>query len=241
MQETVSQLEERLKASFEALRLAEERALVGQLALEVMHEIRNPLEALAHLAYLTTEQASEANEVRAYMRLAEEQIVNASQIANQTLTFARASQAPRPIDLAALAEAGIRLHQRAIAAKKIHLVRDFRQDVIARAHTGQMLQVVSNLITNAVDALNENGVLYFRLRKRQDEVWILIADNGHGIREEHCHQVFQPFFSTKAERGNGLGLTLSKRIVEHHSGTITMRSSVRPGKTGTIFRISLPA
>jgi signal transduction histidine kinase len=239
--EKVTQLQERLAASFEALRLAEERALVGQLALEVMHEIRNPLEALGHLAYLTKEQADDSEEVRSYMQMAEEQIENASQIANQTLNFARASRAPKRVDLVTLAEAVLRIHQRTIEAKKIHLVRDFAADVMVDAHVSQMLQVISNLITNALDALDEAGVLCVRLRRRQREVRLVIADNGHGIRPEHSDEIFRPFFTTKAERGNGLGLTLSKRIVEHHQGTICMRSSVRPGKTGTIFKVSLPA
>jgi signal transduction histidine kinase len=68
----------------------------------------------------------------------------------------------------------------------------------------------------------------------------VIADNGHGIPAEHLRQVFQPFFTTK-KAGTGLGLALSKRIVEHNSGKISLRSSVRPGRSGTAFRICLPA
>jgi signal transduction histidine kinase len=238
---TVEELEARLADSFEALRLAEERGLVGQLALEVMHEIRNPLEALGHLAYLTLIEAQDPEQVRLYMHMAEEQITQVNQIASQTLGFARASNVAKPVDLIALAEAGIRIHQRAIEAKKIHLVRDFPDGLEVKAHTSQLLQVVSNLITNALDALGVEGVLCLRLRKRQDEVHLVVADNGHGIKVEHCGEIFRPFFTTKAERGNGLGLTLSKRIVECHRGKIRVRSSVRPGKTGTTFKISLPA
>jgi signal transduction histidine kinase len=241
MREIVAMLEAQLADSLEALRVANERALVGQLALEVMHEIRNPLEALAHLTYLASNEANDCDQVRAYMRLAEEQIWNATQIANQTLGFARANRSVKPIDLAALAEAALRIHQRTIQAKKVHLVRDFSAGVMVAAHTSQMLQVVSNLIVNALDALEEEGMICLRLRKRQGEVRLVIADNGHGIPAEHCDRIFRPFFTTKAERGNGLGLALSKRIVEFHRGTICMRSSVRPGKSGTLFKVSLPA
>jgi signal transduction histidine kinase len=239
--ETIPQAETTLAVSLEAVRASEERALVGQLALEIMHEIRNPLEALAHLTYLTSEEADDGDQVRSYMRLAQEQITNVTQIANQTLTFARSSRSPKLVDLAALAEAGLRIHQRTIDAKKIHLVRDFSEGVVVAAHTGQLLQVVSNLIVNALDALEEEGVLYLRLRKRQSEVALIIADNGHGIPAEYSQDIFRPFFITKAERGNGLGLTLSKRIIEHHRGKIFMRSSVRPGRAGTIFKVSIPA
>lgn len=241
MEETVSEIPERLERSLESLRIAEERATAGQLALEVMHEIRNPIEALGHLIYLTTHDAHNPEKVAEYMRMAEHEIAQVSRIANETLSFARSTRSPRPVDLVALAEAGLRIHQRKIESKQVHLVKDFPEDLIAPVYTGQMLQVVSNLITNALDALSPKGILYLRLRKRRGEVQFLIADNGHGIPQQYSESIFQPFFTTKEEAGTGLGLTLSKKIVEQHKGKISMRSSVRPGKTGTTFKISLPA
>ncbi|WP_158749115.1 sensor histidine kinase [Acidobacterium sp. S8] len=237
----IAELEARLAMAAEALRKSEERSTAGQLALEVMHEIRNPLEALGNITYLTRECADDPAEVRNYMHLAEEQMASLNQIANQTLSFARTSQVPRPIDLVGLAEAALRIHQRAIAAKKIRLLKELPERIVAEVHTGQMLQVVSNLILNAVDALPEEGILSLRVRKRDGEVHFVIADNGHGIPKEHSSEIFKPFFTTKEGRGTGLGLALSKNIVERHKGRIRMRSSVRPGKSGTIFKISLPA
>jgi signal transduction histidine kinase len=101
--------------------------------------------------------------------------------------------------------------------------------------TGEILQVVSNLIVNSLDALPADGTLCLRLRKRADEVDLVIADNGHRIPIEHHDLVFQPFFTTKQERGTGLGLAPSKKIIEKHRGKIRMRSSVRPGRNGTTF------
>jgi signal transduction histidine kinase len=86
-----------------------------------------------------------------------------------------------------------------------------------------------------------NGTLCLRLRKSLDGVHLVVADNGHGIPEEHANSIFEPFFTTKEERGTGLGLALSKKIIERHRGTIKMRSSVRPGRSGTIFKISIPS
>ncbi len=106
---------------------------------------------------------------------------------------------------------------------------------------GEILQVVSNLIVNALDALPADGTLTLRLRKRTNSIQMLIADNGHGIPAKHAAFIFEPFFTTKAERGTGIGLALSKKIVERHGGRIWVRSSVRVGKSGTTFRISLPA
>jgi signal transduction histidine kinase len=218
-----------------------QRITAGQLALEVMHEIRNPLEALGHLTYLTLQASHNAEEVTKYMRMAEEQIATLNRIISQTLGYARSESKPMLSDLVELAEAAIRIHQRTIEAKKIHLLKDFPPGVTAEIRTGEILQVVSNLIVNALDALPAGGKLIIRLRRRNGGIFILISDSGHGIPAQHSRKVFEPFFTTKEESGNGLGLALTKRIVERHGGKIWLRSSVRPSKSGTTFRILLPA
>ena len=232
--------EKRLAVVTEALRKSEERATAGQLALEVMHEVRNPLEALGHLTFLTLQETDNSAKVQDYMLLAEEQMANLRRITNETLGFAHRWDKPRAVDLVALAEAAVRIHQRTIKEKQIHLVKDLPVEVIAEIHPGEMLQVVSNLIVNALEALPANGTLRLRLRKRQGKVDFLIADSGPGIPPDHNDAIFQPFFTTKGDHGTGLGLALSKRIVERHHGRIRVRSSIRPGKSGTAFKISLP-
>jgi signal transduction histidine kinase len=163
------------------------------------------------------------------------------EIANQTLGVARQTRVPKTSDLAALTEAAIRIHQKTISDKKIHLVKDMTEGVTASVYTSEILQVISNLIMNSLDALPPDGMLRLRLRKRRDEVHLVVADTGRGIDAEHAANIFKPFFTTKEERGIGLGLALSKKIVERHRGRISMRSSVQAGKSGTIFRIALPA
>jgi signal transduction histidine kinase len=140
----------------------------------------------------------------------------------------------------ALAEAALRIHRKAIEARKIHLVKDLPSTLVAEVHGGEILQVVSNLIANALDALPVGGRLRLRLRRRQGEVHFVVADNGQGIPTDQIAEIFKPFFTTKEERGTGLGLALSKGIVERHRGKIRLRSSVRPGRSGTVFKISLP-
>ena len=220
---------------------AAQRTTAGQLALEMMHEIRNPLETLGHLTYLTLEEKNDPDKVEKYMLLAAEQMKMLNRIASQTLGFARVSDSAKPINLVDLAEAALRIHQRTIDAKKIHLVREIRGNVVAEVRHSQLLQVVSNLLHNALDALPEKGILSLRIRRRADRIEFLVADNGQGIAFEHMQQIFEPFFTTKNEGGNGLGLSLSKRIVEDHRGKITIRSSVRPERRGTVLKISLPA
>jgi signal transduction histidine kinase len=237
----IQHLQAKLAVATDSLQRSEERATAGLLALEVMHEIRNPLEALAHLVYLTNEEAANPAKVRKYMSQAEEQVATLNHIAGQTLGFARSSHAPLRTDLVSVAEAAIRIHQRAIESKKIHLVKDLPENLEAEVYTGQLLQVISNVIVNAIDALPNDGTLCLRLRERHGEIQFVIADNGHGIPQEHASAIFQPFFTTKEGSGTGLGLALSKNIIERHNGRIRVRSSVRIGRSGTTFRISLPA
>jgi signal transduction histidine kinase len=238
---TISGLESKLAILAGALQRAEERATAGQLALEMMHEIKNPLEALGHLTYLASDEASDPEKVREYMRLAKEQMATLSTVVGQTLGFARSSSAPKSINLVALAEAALRIHQRTIDARRVHVVKDLPPDLVAEVYRSEMLQLISNLIVNALDALPPDGLVRLRLRHRRDEVHFVIADNGHGIPAEYRDAIFQPFFTTKTERGTGLGLALCTRIIEHHHGKIFMRSSVRPHRSGTVFKIALPA
>jgi len=237
----ISDLQAKLAIATERLQESEERATAGQLALEMMHEIRGPLEALGNLRYLALEEADAPVKVREYMHLAEEQIATLNHVTSQILGFARSSRSPTQTNLASVAEAALRIHQRTIESKRVHLIKELPENLVAQAHTGEILQVVSNVIVNALDALPPNGTLHLRLRKRHGEVQFVIADNGHGIPREHASEIFQPFFTTKGEHGTGLGLSLSKNIVERHQGKIRVRSRVQPGKSGTIFTISLPA
>ena len=235
----VADLQSRLLDVSEALRRAEERAAPGLLALELMHEIRNPLEAVGNLTYLAIEEADDGEAVRVYLRRIEEQLATLNHIASQTLGFARTTNSPQQVRLATLAEAALRIHQSTMKAKQIRVVKDLPQEVTAQVYTTEMLQVMSNLIVNSLDALPRAGTLWMRLKQRNREIHIVVADNGHGIPAEHIDRIFEPYFTTK-KVGTGLGLALSKRIVEHNRGKISMRSSVRPGKSGTTFKISLP-
>jgi signal transduction histidine kinase len=224
----------------EDFKLAQERATAGQLALELMHEIKNPLEAVGHLVHLTDEDAAEPEAVRHNMALVREQLAHIQQIAADTLGFARSSPTPKRINLVTLAEAALRIHRRTIESKKIRLVKNLPEELPAEVLTSEMLQVISNLVVNALDALPEDGTLHLRMRRCDGKVHLTIADNGCGIPSEHADTIFEPYFTTKPE-GNGLGLALSKEIVDRHQGSIRMRTSVTQGRSGTAFRICIPA
>lgn len=224
----------------ETLRESECRAIAGQYSAAVMHEINNPLEAISNLTYLVGLEAADCEKVRAYAALLEKELAEVVRIARQTLSFHKPSEARIPVDLVLVTESALRVHQHKIAAKQIHLVKDLTQEATIRIHPGQMLQVISNLVTNAVDALDSRGTLFLRVRKHDREVHLTIADDGHGIPERLLERIFEPFFTTKRENGTGLGLAISKSIVEGHQGRIKTRSTTRNGRSGTAFRISLP-
>lgn len=232
---------EELWRDFEhTLRDSESRATAGQFSAAIMHEINGPLEAISNLNYLIHIEAEDPPKVREYSGLLETELANVIRIAKQTLSFYKPADVRTPVDLVLVAESALRVHERKISAKGIHLVKDLSPEVVLKVHPGEMLQVLSNLVGNALDALPDHGTLSLRIRKSGRAVNVVVADDGHGIPHHLLNKVFDPFFTTKKERGTGLGLAISKSIVEGHQGRILARSSTREGRCGTAFRISLP-
>ncbi len=224
----------------QVLRESEGRAVAGQFSAAIMHEINNPLETISNLAYLAQGEAEDPAKVREYLSLLQDEVANVVRIARQTLNLYKPSDVRLPVDLLEVAESALRVHAPRIAAKNVNLVKDFPDEAKVDVHPGEMLQVFSNLLGNALDALPDNGTLRLRFRKRGDQVHATIADDGSGIPHEIFSKVFDPFFTTKKENGTGLGLPISKSIVEGHKGRMRVRTSTRPGRSGTAFRISLP-
>ena len=223
-----------------ALRRSQALAVAGQYAAAIMHEINGPLEAVTNLNFLLQTSISNADQVRQYSGLIDEQLAVLTRLSRQTLSFYHSGDTREPVAIAPLAEAALRVHQHKIEAKKIRLLKDLPKDVSVEAHPSAMLQVLSNLFANAVEALPEYGTLSVRARRRKSEVHITVVDDGPGIPATVADRIFDPFFTTKQERGTGLGLAITKAIVETHRGRIRSHSSTRSGRSGTAFRISLP-
>ena len=181
--------------SIEVLRRTDELALAGRLALELMHEINNPLDALGSLAYLAQQESGNSERICTYLVQIQEQVTTLRQIVNQTLGLARLSPIRKNEKLGKLvASPALRIHLKPIAGKTnsprcLKSLKNLQQ----RCAPGEILQVISNLIANALDALPEEGTLRLRVRKDSSAVHILIADNGHGIPNEHADMIFEPF------------------------------------------------
>jgi signal transduction histidine kinase len=224
----------------DVLRRNQELIVVGQFAAMVMHEINGPLEAVHNLNYLIQQEADNPSRVRTFSGMLEEQLNTLTKLSRQTLSFYRSPETRESTPISTLAEAALRVYQRKISAKRITIRKRLKTDVTAEVHAGDMLQVFSNLISNAIDALPENGTLAVSVRRAAHEAHVTVADNGPGIPAPILPKIFDPFFTTKKERGTGLGLSISKSIVEKHHGRIRSRTTTRPSRNGTAFRISIP-
>jgi len=205
-----------------------------------MHEVNGPLEAIFNLNYLARINANDAARVRHYSDLIEEQLGALKSISRQTLSFYHSQEALESVPIATVVEAALRIHRSKIAAKEIRVFKKLPAEVIVECHAGTILQVFSNLIGNALEAMPVRGILQVRARCADGSAHFLVADNGHGIPAGIRLRIFEPFFSTKKEHGTGLGLAITKAVLERHCGRIKCRTSAETGLNGTVFRVSLP-
>jgi signal transduction histidine kinase len=226
-------------AAEEALLRNERLAVSNRFAGAILHEINNPLEALTNLVFLTKLSSGDEAIVR-NMEIAESQLERLRQITNRSLDFYRGDQQAREFDVIEIAESALTIHRQRIGQHKVELCKRFRSPARARVFPGEMLQVLSNLILNSLDALpEENARLHVRVRSCAARVHIIISDNGTGIDPAIVRTLFEANRTTKP-RGTGFGLWVCKSILDKHSGTIACRTSRRSGRSGTNFRVTLP-
>jgi PAS domain S-box-containing protein len=231
--------EEALHSSQSLLRRTEKLAAAGRLAATVAHEINNPLEAVSNLLYLALHEQGMPAVSKRYLRMANEELRRVSSIVSQTLGFYRESGVPQPVELQALVDDVLMLYQRKLDARQIRVTRSMESAVVEGV-PGELRQVVANLLSNAIDAMEPYGVLAIELHRHRDEVRLSISDTGHGIATPLLDRIFEPFFTTKKDVGTGLGLWVSKGIVEKHQGRLEVVSSQREEDHGTAFIMTLP-
>jgi signal transduction histidine kinase len=223
-----------------ALRRSEKLAMAGRLAASVMHEINNPSQAIADLVYLIEKEADHPELVRARAMQIEEQLVRIQYVAQQTLSFFRDTPQTQIKDLVPLVDTALRYHSALLAEKRIQVQKETPDMLIGSVYPGDFLQLVSNLVRNAAEALPVGGVLRLRLRASGTHGRLTVADNGRGIPRRIQARLFEAFQSDKAEAGNGLGLWICKTLVDKHRGQIYWRSSTEGEGRGTTFLVSIP-
>lgn len=225
----------------ESLRLSEKLAIVGRMAGVIAHEINNPLESLVNLLYLLRDTDTSVEPGRGLLEEADQQLFRISSITRQTLTFYRDKAVLGDIDLGRLFDDTVSLFRAKLRARHIDPVIAIEGPVRLQGITGEIRQVLINLVSNAIDASPSGGTLRLHAesirRNGSDWVQFAVEDSGHGIPEDLQARMFQPFVSTKGSLGTGLGLWVTKNIVDKHHGEIRLQS--QPGKT--VVTILLPA
>ena len=236
------------KKTEEALVQSEKLAAVGRLASSIAHEINNPLESVTNLMYLA-QHAPISTDAKHYLGMAEVELRRVSAIANQTLRFYRQATNPKPVTPAELIDSTLTLYQGKMMNTQVKLERRERTQRPVLCFDGEIRQVLSNLVANAIDAMSATGGRLL-IRARDGSDWktgrsgivLTVADTGPGMAARTLAKIFEPFFTTKEVSGTGLGLWISGEIIRRHKGTIRVRSSQggRGCRSGTVFAVFLP-
>ncbi len=236
------------KHAEEAIRESEKMAATGRLAATIAHEINNPLAAVTNLLYLIEHHAALDANVRVFAEMASEELRRMSHIVKQTLAFHRQADAPTAVSVTDILENVLVFHERSTAGADVQVVRRFEGEHECEGFAGELRQVFSNLLLNAVQAVEGRGTVAVHVYPSR--LWrgegrrgtrVVIADNGHGIRREDRPHIFEPFFTTKAGKGTGLGLWVAAGIIRKHFGTIRVATSDMGPHTGTAVSVFLPA
>ena len=226
----------------QVLRRSEQLAAAGRLAVSISHEINNPLEAVTNVLYLARMDGGLTGKARDLLTIADKELQRLSHIAARSLKFYRQRTSPIFTPLEEVLESVLFFHETRIKTGEIRLERRYRTAPPVLCMPGEIQQVFTNLIANALDALSPHGRLIVAIRPSQrlggaKRVRVTIADSGTGMDKETLNELFRPFFTTKGEVGTGLGLWVSKGILEKHRADLAVRS--KRGR-GTVFQLFFP-
>jgi PAS domain S-box-containing protein len=234
-----------LKAE-DALRKTERLAAMGRVAGIIAHEINNPLEAITSAFYLLRDHPSLDEEARYLAKLGEEELIRVAHITRQTLAFYRESKHPVEVSISALLDEILELQSRRMEFNNISLNKQYRSKGTIWGFPVELKQVFLNLIGNAVQAMPDGGTLRLHVFEsswhshQRPEVCVSICDTGTGIAPEDAKHLFEPFFTTKSTKGTGLGLWISKGIIQKYGGAIRFRSASFTSRNITCFQVRLP-
>jgi PAS domain S-box-containing protein len=223
---------------------SEKLAATGRMAATIAHEVNNPLESLMNLIFLARQNCSESPKAQGYLLTAESELERVSHIARQTLGYYRDTGRPSEVYLHDLIENVLAVYQSKLLASGISVESTFNDLRKILVSQGEMLQIFSNIIANAIDAMKEGGRLSISLRKTMardgEGIQTIIRDEGIGISRDNLERIFEPFFTTKGNLGTGIGLWVTKQLVESRGGQITITSTIEPAKRGTTVTIYIP-
>jgi PAS domain S-box-containing protein len=226
-----------------ALMAHEKLAVAGRLSASIAHEIHNPLDSVANLHYLMANETDPALQQK-YLAMAQQELNRTLQISRAMLGLYREPKAPVKVDLRELLESVLLLLDRQLKDKSVAVGRMLADGAPIQGFPGELRQVFTNLVTNAAEASGRGGRVQIMLEPVADTrlgATVTITDSGPGVAEANQSKLFKPFFTTKGELGTGLGLWVSKGIVEKHGGKIELTNSTDPIFPGAAVRVYLPA
>jgi two-component system NtrC family sensor kinase len=219
----------------------------GPLPVSAAHEINNPLDSLLNLLYLLEAEATLTEKGRHYLTLAQEEVRRISQIARDMLKQHRVEPTAEKTNVVELLAAVLDFYKQRLDSSGIVVQTRYSCDDSIPVYGEELRRVFSNLLLNAVEAMPEGGKLHARVSAAREwsgqerrGVRVTVADSGSGIPPNVRRQIFDPFFTTKSH-GHGMGLALVKDIVQRHKGSLCVRSSTQPCRSGTVFKLFLPA
>ncbi|HLJ28641.1 MAG TPA: HAMP domain-containing sensor histidine kinase [Candidatus Angelobacter sp.] len=221
-----------------------ERGVAASLA----HEINNPLEALLNLLYLMDQDAALTEKSHHYLDLARDEARRISQISHAAMNQLRETAGQENTDVPELLQSVLDFYQSRFRAHGISVITRYCRNGNLFVYRLPLRQMLTNLLLNAADAMPDGGKMQARIShahewsgRRRRGLRLTFADNGYGIAAQDLPKIWNPFFTTKGSAGNGLGLSLVTNTVEKHDGVLRVRSSTRPGRSGSVFTIFLPA
>jgi PAS domain S-box-containing protein len=229
-----------------ALHTSERLASVGRLAATVAHEINNPLEAVTNLIYIAKGHAEASEEIKNCLDAADEELRRVAHLTQQTLGFYRDTSKPALLDISQILEVVLNIYRRKCESKGLTIEQQIESNLTITAVGGEVKQVLSNLLSNASDASTAGGKIRIRarsglsLRSGGRGIRVTFADSGVGISNEDNEKVFAAFFTTKAAVGTGLGLWITKELLDKRGGRIRFRSSTAE-PSGTVMSFYLPS
>lgn len=205
----------------------------------IAHEINNPLDSLFNMMLRANPNLDAT--AKELVELAGEEITRLSQLTKQTLAPHRESRLPVVTRLSSILDDARAMFHPQLLAAGIEVKRNYVTGGEVTIHANELQQVFNNLISNAIDATDRHGCIQLTVEGRDPhEVQVMVRDTGCGIPVEHLETIYKPFFTTKGEKGTGIGLWVVKGIVERLGGRIRVETSTT-GQSGTCFTITLPS
>jgi len=235
------------RASEGALMRAEKLATAGRMAASVAHEVNNPLEGLTNLIYIAR-QSDDLPEIRHLLSQADGELGRIAHITRQSLGFYRETSSPALFKPAAIVREVTSFYFSRAQSQGVTILVNAHNETEVLGISGELRQILSNLLANGLDACEKGATMRVDTNAAIDPrdptrtgVRITVADTGCGIQPNHLQRIFEPFFTTKKDTGTGLGLWVSRELVEKQGGSLRVRSSTSNGRSGTVFSIFLPA